>query len=420
MLDRKPTPLMEILQVNKFYFLNGGSEQYMFSLSNLLGQHGHEIIPFSMRDARNFKSDFEPYFIRQIDYNRPHERLTRRGYVALKTLYSFEARRKLNRLLQNYPVDLAHFHNFNYHLTPSILAPLNERAIPVVQTLHDYHIICPSHHLYDFARGEVCEDCRGKYFRSAIGRKCIKGSALKSLIGSLEGYLAAYLNIYSSRILRFIAPSRFLRDKVIEHGVAADKVVHIANFVDPQQFVPNFNGTDEFVYFGRLEAFKGVWTLIRAFANIRGAKLKIVGDGNLQAQLQQAVAAENLQNIHFLGFKRKGELKKIVSNSLCAVCPSEWYENNPISVLESFALGKPVIGAAIGGIPELVKDGITGLLFSSGDAHELAQKVEYCLHNKDHVRHMGREARKRVEEIYSPKVHYGRILALYSEMIQCV
>jgi glycosyltransferase involved in cell wall biosynthesis len=241
---------------------------------------------------------------------------------------------------------------------------------------------------------------------------------LKSLIGSLEGYLSAYLNTYSSRIQRFVSPSRFLRDKVAQHGVAADKVVHIPNFVDPQQFKPNFNGSDYFVYFGRLEAFKGVRTLIRAFSEVGAAKLYIVGAGKLQAQLQQTVAAKKVQNIHFLGFKHGSELKEIVGNSLCSVCPSEWYENNPISILESFALGKPVIGAAIGGIPELVKDGITGLLFSSGDARQLAQKIEYCLRNKDQVRHMGREARSQIEENYSPEVHYARILKLYSEMTQ--
>jgi glycosyltransferase involved in cell wall biosynthesis len=205
---------------------------------------------------------------------------------------------------------------------------------------------------------------------------------------------------------------------VIEHGVASEKVVHIPNFVDPKQFIPNFNGSDYFVYLGRLEEFKGVRTLIRAFSNFREAKLYVLGSGSLQAQLQKTTTAGGLENIHFLGFKQGNELKDLVRNSLCTICPSEWYENNPISVLESFALGKPVIGASIGGIPELVKEGITGLLFPSGDANELARKIEHCLQHRDQVRDMGREGRKRIEEIYNPAVHYRRILELYTEMIE--
>ena len=408
---------MKILQVNKFFFPYGGAEQYMFSLSDLLTRKGHEVIHFSMNDPRNLPSEYAPYFIRNVDYKRPIGSILKTGYVALRTLYSFEARRKLDKLLQNYPVDLAHIHNFSYHLTPSILTPLNDRAIPVVQTLHDYHIICPSHSLYDLTRMEVCEDCQGKRFRKAIRRKCIKGSRLKSLIGALEGYLAGYLSTYSTKIRMFISPSQSLREKVVEYGVAADKVTHISNFIDLQNFVPNFEGSDYFVYFGRLEEFKGVHTLISAFSIFRDAKLYVLGSGGMEDQLQKTVAANGLKNIHFLGFKQGNELKDIIRNSLCTICPSEWYENNPLSVLESFALGKPVIGASIGGIPELVEDGRTGLLFPSGHVAALAQKIEYCLRHRSLVRDMGRMARKRIEEIYNPAVHYSKIHDLYSEMI---
>ena len=228
---------MKILQVNKFYFLNGGSEQYMFSLSEILRKKGHQVIPFSMNDPRNFETEYAEYFIKNIDYTKPEENIARIFYMAARTLYSMEAKNKITRLLDNEKPDLAHIHNFSYHLTPSILFPLSKRGIPVIQTLHDYHIICPSHNLYDFQRMEVCEDCQGKSFLRAVKRKCIKGSHLKTLVGTIEGYLAAFLKTYSSRITLFISPSQFLRNKIIEYGVDSARVVHIPNFAWCPHFI---------------------------------------------------------------------------------------------------------------------------------------------------------------------------------------
>jgi glycosyltransferase involved in cell wall biosynthesis len=241
---------------------------------------------------------------------------------------------------------------------------------------------------------------------------------LKSLIGAVEGYIARYLDIYGSKINRFISPSRFLLDKVIQCGVSSDKVVHIPNFVDTNHFKPSFKGSDYFVYFGRMEEFKGIRTLIKAFSNVKNAKLYLLGTGSLLNHFKQQSFKNGLKNIQFLGFKQGDELKKIIQNCLCTICPSEWFENNPISVLESFALGKAVIGTFEGGIPEMVEDRVNGLLFPSGDASKLAQTIEHCLTNPDHLRDMGREARRKAETLYSPELHYRRITELYRELLQ--
>ena len=190
------------------------------------------------------------------------------------------------------------------------------------------------------------------------------------------------------------------------------------NFVDPKQYDPKFKALSYFIYFGRLEEFKGIRTLIQAISNVKKAELYVLGDGSLRPALQEIVGkGGGSDRIHLLGFKHGEELREIISNSLCTICPSEWYENNPISILESFALGKPVLGAFIGGIPELIEEGVNGLLFKPGNVGELSEKIDYCLKHKNHLRDMGIEARKRVEERYNPMIHYHRIMEKYREMV---
>jgi glycosyltransferase involved in cell wall biosynthesis len=370
-----------------------------------------------MQDPRNFDTEYRRFFIKNVDYTASNGDYVRMGLTALRTLYSFEAKKNIKNMLKSVFPQIAHIHNFSYHLTPSILSPLVKSQLPVVQTLHDYHIICPSHNLYDFKNQQICEDCRGNTFFCAVKRKCIKGSSLKSFIGSLEGHLAYFLHTYSRKINLFISPSRFLKDKVVEFGLPSDKVVHIPNFVDPNEFVPKYDGSNYFVFFGRLEEFKGVRTMIRAFSKIKNTQLYILGDGSLKPGLEKTITRKSLNNIHLIGYKQGEELKEIIRNSLCTIIPSEWYENNPISILESFALGKPVIGASIGGIPELVKNGINGYLFDPGNSDQLTEIIDFCLRRQQDLKVMGKEARRHLEENYNPSIHYRRIMGVYEEMI---
>lgn len=390
----------------------------MFSLMDALSAHGHTVVPFSMQNPRNLATEYENFFVSNVDYGGDGKNPFKMLHAACRTIYSLEARRNISRLLGKFSPAIAHFHNFSYQLTPSILAPLVKRNIPVVQTLHDYHIICPSHNLFDFNRGEICEACGGGSFMQAVSRSCIKGSKLKSLIGAVEAYLAKYLKVYSEKINLFISPSLFLKKKIVEFGVEEKKIVHLPNFVDHQLFTPSSESSDYFVYFGRLEAFKGIRVLLKAFELVDNAKLYIIGDGSLKEELAKTISDKGLDHVKLLGYKGGAELRRLVGNSRCSIIPSLWYENNPISVLESFALGKPVIGADIGGIPELVEEGKTGLLFQADSHEELSAQIRFFATHRTQAEEMGREARRRVEKIYNPVAHYKNIMELYRGLTQ--
>jgi glycosyltransferase involved in cell wall biosynthesis len=389
----------------------------MFDLSEVLEKNGHEVIPFSMQEARNFRSVYSPYFIKNLDYNKDNFSIAQKAYIALRSLYCFEAKNKIKKVIDLKKPQIAHIHNFNYHLTPSILGPLIKKRIPIIQTLHDYHIICPSHNLYDFCKMQICTDCKGKHFFNAAKKRCIKESFLKSLVGAIEGYLIKLLRVNSQKIDLFVSPSKFLRDRIIEYGIDSKKICHIPNFIDTDGIQPNLSNDNYFVYFGRLEKFKGVLTLVRAFREIKNSRLLILGRGSLNDVIQGIIEKDNLKNIRLLGFKKKRDLYRILTNCIATIIPSEWFENNPISALESFAFGKPVIGSNIGGLPEIIREGVTGYLFDAGNHRELTKKIQICLNNKSQMIDMGSEARQLVDRKFNPQRHYDKLFEKYRKLL---
>jgi len=271
--------------------------------------------------------------------------------------------------------------------------------------------------MYDFSRFETCESCKGHKYYSAVKRKCQKSSYLVSLNIAIESYLYHFLKTYEKTIDLFISPSSFLRNKMIEFGIDRNKIVHIPNFVNSNKYTPNYSNSNYILYFGRLEEHKGLRTLIAAMKHVKTSKLYVVGEGSYQNMLERYSKKNNMKNVVFLGFVTRKKLIELVRYSLFTVLPSEWYENCPMSVLESFAFGKPVIGANIGGIPDLIDNGSTGILFNSGDVDDLAEKTNYLLNNKNLAVKMGRTARKTVEEKYNENVHYERLMEAYKKSL---
>jgi len=409
---------MKILRINKYYYVRGGAERYMFNVSSLLKSYGHQIISFSMQHERNIPTKYSKYFVKNIEIDKElRKNILRKIYIGFKVIYSFEARNKITKLIDRENPDIAHLHKFNNILTPSILYPLKKKGVPVVHDLHDYRIVCPNYNMYDFNKFEVCEDCKGHKYFNALRRKCQKSSYLASLNASIESYLYHFLKTYENCINLFIAPSNFMRKKMIEFGVDEEKIIHIPRFIQCNKYIPNYNNSNYILYFGRIERHKGVKTLIEAMRYVRSSKLYIVGEGTYQNKLREKCKESSLRNVVFLGYKTEEELMKIVRNSLFTVVPSEWYENSPNVVLESFVLGKPVVGSNIGGIPELVDDGVDGMLFKAGDANDLAEKINYLLSHKDMVIAMGRNARKKVEEKYNEDIHYNMLMEAYKKVI---
>ncbi len=410
-------PKPRILQANNYHYLRGGSERYYFGLMELLARNGHDVVHFSTRDERNVASIYDEFFARPFDPdNIGSLGFVEKAKVAARTLYSSDSKGRAEALVRKTRPRLAHCHNIYGALSPSILVAFKDAGLPVVFTAHDLKLICPNHRM--FIKDAVCERCRFNRFYECFLNKCIGDSWAASFTGCAELYLHRILGIYNKNIDIIIAPSDFFRRKLVDHGISPSKIVTIPNFIDTSLYEPCFEDRGYFLYFGRLESSKGIGTVVAAANNFKGrADLLIAGTGPMEKDLKRAALAAGADNVKFLGQMTDAELARIVSGAVACIVPSVLYENCPYSVLESFALGKPVIASRIGGIPELVEEGRTGLLFEPGDETDLAQKMEMLLKDRGRAVEMGREARKKVEREYGPELHYERISAVYEKLL---
>ncbi len=403
---------LRILMVNSFHYERGGDCTYTFALTRLLESKNHEVIPFATRHPRNLASEYETYFVESVDYNALETaRSPGAGWRVLRrAIASGEARRAMERILEDVRPDLAHFQGIHRHLTPSIIGPLNARGIPIVWTLHDYVPVCPNTHFY--CRGEICEACRPGRFYRAFLRRCKRDSLGVSLAAAIEAYAHRWMRVYS-RVDRFVAPSRFLAGKLAEHRFPSKNITAIPHFIELDEFEHSTSDDGFALFAGRLAEEKGLRTLIRAKAILGRGELLIVGDGPLKQELETTVSEQKITGIRFLGLKSREEVRALASRARCLLLPSIWFENFPFAVMESFALGKPIVASRIGAIPELVSDGRDGLLASPGDAEDLADKLGRLLADKELARQLGREGRAKAEREWSPEVHYRRLEAVY-------
>jgi glycosyltransferase involved in cell wall biosynthesis len=316
-------------------------------------------------------------------------------------------------LLDRVRPDVAHGHNIYHHISPSILGLLKRRGIPTLLTLHDLKIACPAYTM--LTHDGVCERCRGGRLQQVVLNRCIGNSTAMSLVVMLEAVVHELLGSYRRCVDRFIVPSRFYIDKLCEWGWPRPLFKHVPNFVDSRRYEPRYEPGRPFMYFGRLMRQKGPDTLIRAAAAAR-LPLRIAGQGPELASMQ-GLANDLKADVTFLGHLSGTALHDAIRGSRAVVLPSEWYENAPVSVLEAYALGKPVIGARIGGIPELVRENLTGICFESGNADSLASALHDIASRPDtEMEDMGRRARAWVEREFSPEIYRGRILAAYAEL----
>jgi glycosyltransferase involved in cell wall biosynthesis len=328
-------------------------------------------------------------------------------------VYSFEARSKLRALLREINPEACLVHNVYHHISPSILSVLREHEIPTVLTLHDLKLACPAYKMLN--TGGICERCRGGKYVNLLKHRCIKESLALSAVIYVEATLHRFLDSYASNVDRFIVPSKFLIDKMAEWGVSRDKMVHIRNFVNLQPFSPSPEVGTRFLYFGRLAPEKGLKTLIRA-ASAADVPLRIVGTGPEETALKE-LANDMGSQVEFSGYLTGDALVQAVRGARAVVVPSEWYENAPVSILEAYAEGVPVIGAEIGGIPELIADGETGRIFPSGSIELLSEQLRSISDLDDSgVKIMGRAGRKMLEQEFNGDVHTQRLTNLLEEL----
>lgn len=404
--------MSKLLSINNYHYRRGGSDVVYLDHAALMEEQGWSNGFFSMNHPKNFETPWSKYFIDEIEFGHAYS-LSQKLAMAFKVVYSFEAQKKLKRLLEDFPADVAHLHCIYHHLSPAIISTLRDAGVPVVMTAHDLKIACPAYKMLNDTG--VCEKCKGGNLLNVVKHRCVRGSLAASAIVMVESSLHRMLNTYQGKLDKVVVPSRFFMEKFIEWGWPRDKFAYIPNYVDSSRFEPAYEVGDYFLYFGRLAPEKGIATLMRA-AKAAGVKLKIAGTGPIEAELH-ALQAELAGDIEFLGYRSGADLHALIREARAMVLPSEWYENAPMSVLESFALGTPVVGANIGGIPEMVIDGETGWTFESRNTDELAALLSrLTAMPAAQIALAGRTARNHVATNFNRAGYLQATLALYAEL----
>jgi len=407
---------LKLLILNSRHYLKGGSDRIYLEEMELMERNGHHVIPFARRSDHDKATKYHHFFPPELDLSGGYS--FKSFASALSIIYSHRTKKCLKNLLQQETPDIAHGHNIYAHLTTSVLDVLKAHEIPVVISLHDYKFICPNYFFLDGNR--ICEDCKRHRYYKAIQNRCVHGDFLYSCIYSIETYFNYLTKKYHNKIDKYVAVSRFIKNKFIEYGFPEDKIVYIPNFVDTDSFRVSDNDNGYFLFIGRLSKEKGLETLVSAFAKLKSKshRLLIAGNGPLREQLEKIISIYNLANVKLMGFLETKELNQAIQNCTCVIVPSECYENCPLAVLESFANGKPVIGARIGGIPELIENGTDGLLFESGNADDLAEKMAHLASlPAAEISQMGKAGREKVERQYNAEKHYEALISLYNSLL---
>lgn len=402
---------MRILAVNKFHYLRGGAERYFFDVNALLRKAGHEVFVFSMRDPGNESSPDSAGFVSRVDFEAGAG-LLESARATSRVLYSFEARRRLRQLIRRVKPAVVHHHNIAHHLSPSVVDAAAAEGTPQVQTLHDYKLLCP---VYVLMRdGRVCEECRGGRFEPVLRHRCNRGSLARSAVNYVEMTFHESRGTYR-KMDCFICPSSFQRETVHRFGWPESQTAFVPHFVRTAG-VPVSEGRARCGgYLGRLSHEKGLISLIEALriASPRlpsGWEFLVAGEGPQRASLERAAAG---LPVRFLGRVSGPALEAFWGAVRFTVMPSLWYEVRPIALHEAFARGKAAIGSSLGSIPELVREGETGLLAPPGDAASWAGALERAYADPARMLELGRNARRFAETELTPERHLEALLGVY-------
>lgn len=368
---------MNILMVNKFLFPNGGSETYIFKLGEYLQSQGHEVQYFGMEHEGRVVGNRVNAYTSNMNFHGGYT-LTKLLYP-LKTIYNGEARKKIRIILDDFMPDIVHLNNFTYQLTPSIILEIVKwrkdtgHKCKIIFTAHDYNLICPNHMLHNPLSHENCEKCLDGNFINCAKGKCIHGSLAKSLVGAAEGYYWKWRGVYKY-IDHIICPSQFMKIKMDSNPLFIHKTIVLHNFIDMVS-IKEDEKKDYVLYFGRFSEEKGIKTLIDSCKKLPDIEFIFAGSGPLDETINDV---DNIKNV---GFMKGKALDTLIREAKFAICPSEWYENCPFSIMESQTKGTPVVGANLGGIPELISDGVNGKLFEAGNMNSLTEVIRKLWNN---------------------------------------
>ncbi len=403
---------MRILYCNKYNYPFSGTEVYLFEAMDLMRSMGHEVALFSMADSRGQPSPYDRYLMPHVDFKKQSGGVDR-ARQAGRAIYSREARRRIREMIAEFRPDVAHVRNIYHHLSPSILWELKAQNIPVVYHLNDFKVLCPSYNLV--LRGEACEACKGGEFWHALKEKCYPGWGARMTLVA-EAYVHKWLGTYRKCVDCFLAPSRFVRDKFVEHGWDAAKFEVLPHFQQVKPAVEHLTENAPLLYFGRLSPEKGVADLLRAMQRLPSLRLIIAGDGPERERLQQLAAGLQLANVEFVGQIDGAELKRTIATSRFTVLPSHAYETLGKTILESYAQARAVVATDLGSRRELVHMGKTGLLYRTGDVDELVAAIQFLSSQPELAEEMGRAGREQVRQMNQPEAHYATLVGLYERL----
>lgn len=406
---------MRILQVNKYVYRKGGAEGYLLDLADLQRTAGHEVALWGMQSVENEPrlplADTFPTFI-ELD---PPPGGPAALAAAARMVWSPQSRRGLASAIDKFRPDIIHAHNIYHQLSPSILAAARRAGVPVVMTLHDYKLACPSYQMLD--HGRPCAACVGHSTLPAVRRRCKSGSLGGSSLLALESGIHRLTNAYDS-IAALISPSRFLADVMRRAGVPDHRLHVVPHFVlVDERGRPRTPRAGGVVFAGRLSHEKGVDTLVRAAAQTPELTVHIAGDGPERSMLEALAATYGANNVRFHGRLAKEELLDLVATTAAMVVPSRWYENQPMTILEAYAVGVPTIVTSMGGMPELVDDGVDGFIVPPDDPAALAAAMIKLAGDLDRATAMGRAGQEKLLGTHSQDAHLKAVQDIYDAVI---
>ncbi|MFL6449381.1 MAG: glycosyltransferase [Bryobacteraceae bacterium] len=399
---------MKVLVANNYFYLRGGCERVMLNDMRALTGEGIEVIPFSAADPDNLPTAYSDYFVPGADIRATSP--MRRVEAAVDAIHCRRTADAFATMLDKVRPDIVHCHNIYGRLSTSILGVARRRRIPTVLTVHDYKVVCPSYLM--LKKGKPCSACvDGGYYRCAVNR-CHKGQLAASIVYSIEAYFAGLTGSYGA-VSTFLCPSHFIAGLLRESGIDSTRVVYHPNCVEPQEYAPQYHG-GYVLSVGRLSHEKGLPTLLRSMLGTK-IPMRVAGTGPMESELRD-VAERDGGSIVLEGHCDGNRLAELYRNAAFVVVPSEWYENAPMSILESFAYGKPVIGARIGGIPELISEGEHGQLVDPGSPEQLRSAIQRLWSDQDAQTRMGMGARQLIETKFAQTQRTKSLLDIYDRL----
>lgn len=378
---------MRILIAHNAYKHKGGEDSVVETEIELLRQNGHEVDVF-------------------LKHNDETDNMSRLS-LAANTFWSTRSVKEIRRLISAKRPDVIHVHNTLPIISPAIYWIADKENIPIVQTLHNFRLMCPQ--AMFLRNNQICEDCLGNTPWRAIPRRCYRNSVAQSTV--LAGMVTAHriMGTWRNKVTRYIALNEFCKKLFIAGGLPPERVVVKPNFVD---FAPPPHAArSSFLFVGRLSIEKGIDTLAKAALMAKTCSIRVAGTG------PEASALRLSPNINPLGGLSGNEVREQMTTSKALILPSIWYENFPRTLVEAFACGLPVIASRLGALAELVEDGVTGLLFEPGNAEDLARKLRWADEHPAELSVMGGNARAHYEANFTADINYRQLVSIYSEAI---